>query len=181
MPRKTNKTRFGMSSDEAAPWYVAHTKPRQEEVARRNLLRQGYCVYLPQLTIRRGPHGRQKGGLTPLFPRYLFFQVRDAGQSISPVLSTHGVATIVRFGGVPAVLRPETLEDLRALEYRQSIEAEESALLRPGRQVFVRTGPLAGLEGLVAMVSTQRVVVLMQLLGTQTKVELKPDQLRLTA
>lgn len=164
------------------PWYVAHTKARQERVARKNLVRQGFNVYLPQLKMLRGRRYEQKVGLEPLFPGYLFFQTSRAEQSIAPVRSTQGVACIVRFGGVPAVLRPDTLKSIRALERRQSmVELTELSALRPGKEVAVTSGPLAGLEGLVAMVSRQRVIVLMHLLGDQTPVKLCPDQLRITA
>lgn len=174
--------------DEAAqagcvlPWYVAHTKPRQEEVARKNLVRQGYSVYLPQLKVLKSLRHRQQVRFEPLFPRYLFFQPGRADQSIAPVRCTQGVTSIVRFGGVPAVLQPDTLEGIRAFECRQNAAGfAELSALRPGKAVVVATGPLAGLEGLVAMVSRQRVVVLMRLLGDQTQVKLSPDQLRVAA
>jgi len=164
------------------PWYVAHTKPRQEWVALENLARQGYGVYLPRLKVLKRPRNRQQVGFEALFPRYIFFQPRHAEHSIAPVRSTKGVTTIVRFGGVPAVLRPDTLQDIRAFEARQNAAGlVELSGLRPGKTVVVTSGPLAGLEGLVSMVSTQRVIVLMRLLGDQTPVKLSPDQLRLAA
>lgn len=165
------------------PWYVAHTRPRQEEVARRNLVRQGYGVYLPQLKVlKRLRHRRQKVWFEPMFPGYLFFHTGRAEQSIAPVGSTLGVACVVRFGGVQAILQPDTFEGIRALERRQNaVELAELRALRPGKQVVVDNGPLAGLEGLVARVSRERVIVLMHLLGGQTRVKLKPEQLRITA
>jgi len=174
--------------DEAMPaalgplWYVAYTKPRQEQFARENLVRQGYSVYLPKLKVLKSLRHRQQVGFEPLFPRYLFFQPRDAEQSIAPVRSTQGVTSIVRFGGVPAVLQPDTLEGIRAFECCQNAVAfAERNSLQPGKTVVVTNGPLAGLEGLVAMVSRQRVIVLMHLLGEQTQVKLNPDQLRVAA
>ena len=163
-------------------WYVAHTKPRQERVAFENLARQGYGVYLPQLKLLRSPRCRQQIGFEAMFPRYLFFQPGHAKQSIAPVRSTKGVTTVVRFGGVPAVLQPDTLQSIRAFEKRQNAaDFAELSALSPGKTVVVTSGPLAGLEGLVSMVSTQRVTVLMRLLGEQTQVKLSPRQLRLAA
>ena len=163
-------------------WYVAHTKPRQEHVARENLLRQGYGVYLPQMKVLKCRRQRQQIGYEPLFPRYLFFQPRDAEHSIAPVRSTQGVTSIVRFGGVPALLRAGAVADIRAFECLQN--AADLAALRafqPGKSVVVTAGPLAGLQGLIAMVSKERVIVLMRLLGEETKVGLSPDELRLAA
>jgi transcriptional antiterminator RfaH len=167
-----------------APWYVAHTKSRQEKVARDNLLRQNYAIYLPQLKVLKRVRRRQQVGFEPLFPRYLFFQPSDANHSIAPVRSTLGVAGIVRFGGIPAVLRPDRLESIRKFESGQhavDLEELELSVMRPGKRVVVAAGPLAGLEGLVAMVSNQRVIVLMRMLGAETKVALGPGELRLAA
>lgn len=164
------------------PWYVVYTKPRQERVALENLARQGYRVYLPHLKVLKNSRGLKQIGFEPLFPRYLFFQPGRAGQSIAPVRSTLGVTSIVRFGGVPAVLRPDTIENIREFESRQqAADIAELSGLQPGKTVVVICGPLAGLEGLVAMVSKQRVVVLMRLLGEETKVRLSPDELKLVA
>lgn len=33
------------------PWYVVHTKVRQEQTACENLARQGYAVYMPRIKI----------------------------------------------------------------------------------------------------------------------------------
>ena len=164
------------------PWYVAHTKPRQERVALENLVRQGYCAYLPHLKVLKHWRGLPQIAFEPLFPRYLFFQPGRAEQSIAPVRSTLGVTSVVRFGGVPAVLQPGTLESIRDFESRQhAADFSELSALQPGKTVVVTSGPLAGLEGLVAMVSKQRVIVLMRLLGEETKVRLSPDELKLVA
>ena len=57
-------------------WYLVHTKPRQEDIALSNLLRQDYECYLPTLPVEK----LRKGGLAlveePLFPRYLFIRPR---------------------------------------------------------------------------------------------------------
>lgn len=158
-------------------WYVAHTKPRQERVALEHLTRQGYEVYLPLLKIFKNVRDRQDVRFDPLFPRYIFFRPASAQQSIAPVRSTQGVAAIVRFGQTPAVLQPETLKAIRAFEASQNTASfEEISTLKPGKPVIVTDGPFAGLEGLVSMVSEQRVVVLMNLLGQQ-RLKFSPHQL----
>ena len=164
------------------PWYVAHTKPRQERIALENLARQGYAVYLPQLKVLKGQRSREAFGFEALFPRYLFFSPSHEEQSIAPVRSTQGVTTIVQFGGLPAVLRPDTLQDIRAFERRQhAANFLELSPLRPGVTVSVTNGSLAGLHGLVATVSRQRVIVLMRLLGAETRVAMSPRDVKLAA
>jgi transcriptional antiterminator RfaH len=160
------------------PWYVVHTKARQEQTACENLARQGYKVYLPQMKMLKRSRGRQQARFEPLFPRYIFLQPGSAAHSISPVRSTLGVSTIVRFGQEPAVIRPETLRGIRDFEARRSDAPDkEISPFQPGVHIRVADGPLTGLEGLISDVSQERVVVLMHLLGQDTRVRLSYHQL----
>lgn len=171
-----------VSASPGLPWYVVHTKPRQEQIARENLARQDYDVYLPRLKVLKSQRHGQQAKFEPLFPRYLFFRPGHTEQSIAPVRSTHGVASIVRFGGVPAVLSVETLENVRIFESCQNAaDFAQLSALQPGKTVIVTTGPLAGLAGMVAMVCKERVTVLMRLLGEDTKVRLSRSELKLAA
>ncbi|MCF8176876.1 MAG: transcription/translation regulatory transformer protein RfaH [Sulfuritalea sp.] len=167
-----------MSLQASPPWYVAQTKLRQEQIASDNLARQGYVVYLPRLKVLKRLRGRQQTQFDPLFPRYLFFQPGSLAHSIAPVRSTLGVSTIVRFGHDPAVMRPEVLTGIRDFEARRNrADDQEISPFQPGERVRVAEGPLAGLEGLISNVSQERVIVLMQLLGQDTRVSVSHHQL----
>lgn len=160
------------------PWYVVHTKVRQEQTACENLARQGYKVYLPQIKMLKRSRGRQQAQYEPLFPRYIFLQPGSAAHSISPVHSTLGVSTIVRFGQEPAVIRLETLGAIRNFETRRNGASDlEISPFQPGVHIRVADGPLIGREGLISDVSQERVVVLMNLLGQDTRVSLSYHQL----
>lgn len=167
---------------DALPWYVVMTKVRQEQLASDNLERQGYAVYLPRIKIIRRLRGRHQARLDPLFPRYLFVQPGSTAHSIAPVRSTLGVSGIVRFGQTPAILRAQTLRSLRAFETEQNA-APEAAIspIQRGRRVRIAEGPLQGMEGLVSEVAQERVVVLMSLLGHDTRVNLSKHQLQLAS
>ena len=160
------------------PWYVVHTKVRQEQTACENLARQGYKVYLPRIKMLKRSRGRQQAQYEPLFPRYIFLQPSSDAHSISPVRSTLGVSTIVRFGQQPAVMRLETLRRIRDFEARRTDAPDnEISPFQPGVHIRVADGPLTGLEGLISDVSQERVVVLMHLLGQDTRVSLSYHQL----
>lgn len=160
------------------PWYVVHTKVRQEQTAGENLARQGYAVYLPRIKVMKRTRGHQQPHLEPLFPRYIFFRPGSAAQSIAPVRSTLGVTNLVRFGQAPAVIRIETLRSIRDFEVRRNEARDEDiSPFQPGERVRVADGPLSGLEGLISDVSHDRVVVLMELLGQDTRVSLSRHQL----
>jgi len=168
-------------SDLSLPWYVVHTKVWQEQTACDNLAHQGYAVYLPRIKILKRSRGRQQIKQEPLFPRYLFVQPGSVGHSIAPVRSTQGVTTIVRFGQEPAVMRSATLKSIRDFETRRNDARDEDiSPFQHGERVRVADGPLTGLEGLISDVSQQRVIVLMQLLGQDTRVSLSHHQLLIT-
>ena len=166
------------SADEAVtesthilPWYVVHTKVRQEQTACENLARQGYAVYFPKIRQLKRSRGRQQAHQEPLFPRYLFVQPAAATQSIAPVRSTLGVSTLVRFGQEPAVMRAETLHTIHEFEARRNAASDEAiSPFQPGVRIHIADGPLAGMEGLISDVSHERIIVLMQLLGQDTRV-----------
>ncbi len=148
-------------------WYVAYSKPRLEQSAQENLLRQNYHVRLP--LVRKIV--RRQVSLEPLFPRYLFFQPSSEQQSLSPVRSTIGVSSIVRFGMELATLSQERCDRIMAFAQAQQEGGLEALLgvqgIKPGQQVLVKSGPFAGLEGLVSSVAKDRVLVLMSLLGKE--------------
>jgi transcriptional antiterminator RfaH len=159
------------------PWYVVHTKVRQEQTACDNLARQGYAVYLPRIKILKRRRGRQQTQLEAMFPRYIFVRPGSAAHSIAPVRSTLGVVTLVRFGQEPAAMREEVLARIRDFEARQN-DAPEDVIspFQPGGRICVVDGPLTGLEGLISDVSQERVVVLMHLLGASTRVTMSYHQ-----
>lgn len=158
-------------------WYVAYSKPNGERIAEENLARQGYAVQLP--LVRRVV--RRKVSLEPLFPRYLFFKPSSAQQSLSPVRSTVGVTSIVRFGMDLAVLSDDRCQTIMAFAQAQREGGVGSILavqgITPGEKVLVNSGPFAGLEGLVSSVAKDRVMVLMSLLGKEQTLGFEPTQI----
>jgi transcriptional antiterminator RfaH len=165
-------------------WYVAYTEARQEILAVSNLQQQGFQTYLPLYrTLKRRPlrpaaHPGASGPLVvyePMFPRYMFFKPSSYRQSISAVRSTRGVSSIVRFGASFALVQREILAAIQELEQqRNHSDLEAIDPLRPGRRIRLNNTSMQGLEGLVHSVSSKRIVVLMEILGRQTRVRVTP-------
>jgi len=106
------------------PWYVVHTKARQEQPACDNLARQGYTVY---------------------FPRYVFLQPWSKAQSLAPVCSTLDVAIIVRLCQEPAQMRGDVLQNILSFEaQRNAAKDADINPLQSGQLMRVADGPLAG-------------------------------------
>lgn len=77
-------------------------------------------------------------------------------------------------------MRPRTLKSIREFEARRNAARDDDiSPFKPNERVHVAAGPLAGMEGLISDVLQERVIVLMQLLGQDTRVSLSHHQLLL--
>lgn len=161
-------------------WYVAYTQPQREQLAQLNLTLQGFEAYFCQYkTFKKSPDGLLEVW-QPMFPRYIFFRPSHAGQSISVVHSTRGISFVLRFGQTPAMLKPEELRVIKALERAQNqVDAGQTSPFQPGLKVRLQNCGLNGLEGMVHSVSSKRVTLLIQLLGREKKMQLEHHQVEL--
>ena len=157
-----------------ASWYAVYTKPRQERVAADNLVRQQFDCFLP---LAVNPYQRRTARkalrIEPLFPRYLFINAVADQQSLGPVRSTRGVCTLVRFG-MKLVTVPETIIQMirRRMNPDSGLVELDPVPVEQGDRVRVFDGPFAGAEGILEACSGEkRALLLMELLGRQTPVE----------
>ena len=160
-------------------WYLVYSKARQEDLAARGLVEQGYAEYLPKVRLKR----RRPGGMVeveqPLFPRYLFVAVTNSERSISSAQYTAGVQKLIRFG---IELLPVSEDVISTLKSHEDSETACHHLVLPelklGDRLRIGSGPLAGIEGVFeARSGKDRVVILLELLGQQTRTEVSLDEL----
>jgi len=159
-------------------WYLIYSKPHKEQVARENLERQGYEVYLPMARIRRRRLGKGANRIEPLFPRYLFIKLDTKTDNWSPIRSTLGVSTLVKFGMHPSAV-PETLIELLCDRCdEEGIQDITPGEFKSGESVRVMEGPMMGLEGVfLAKTSSDRVLVLLDIVGKHTRVTMTTEKL----
>jgi len=159
-------------------WYLVYTKPRQEEVAERNLLRQQYHIYLPRVMQVRRRRGRRVSRVEPLFPRYLFIDLDTRNDNWAPIRSTYGVSNLVRFAGQPAVVPRELVTGLQRRDDTQGIQRVPVEEFTPGGRVRIVEGPLMGYEGIYeAKSSRDRVTILLDIVGRRSRLSLDPVRL----
>jgi len=159
-------------------WYLIYTKPQKELVARENLERQDYEVYLPMARLRRVRKGKGTTRIEPLFPRYIFIRLDTKTDNWSPIRSTLGVSNLVKFGMYPSAV-PEALIQLLSdrcdEEGIQDIAPDEH---KEGEAIRVLEGPMTGLEGVfLAKTSSDRVMVLLDIVGKHTRVSVATEKL----
>lgn len=158
-------------------WYAVCCKPRQEAVAEKNLLRQGYRTYLPRIRNTHRRKGQWVDTVEPLFPRYLFIRVDPGRHSTAPVRSTRGVSSLVRHCGLPAAVPEQVIEAImQRAEVDSGLHRDDRPLFCAGDPIRLVEGPLAGMEGVFAEEDGEkRVVVLLELLGKANKMRMKRD------
>jgi transcriptional antiterminator RfaH len=127
-------------------WYLIHTKPAGERGAQLHLQRQGYQTYLPRLLQQVRRRGQLQAQVVPLFPRYLFLHLDEGRQCLTPVRSTAGVASVVRFGACFATVPEQIIGELRARADPQTgLHALRTPPPGPGMPVRIEGGAFAGL------------------------------------
>jgi len=166
------------SSEVENHWFVAYTKPRSEDIALANLRQQGFEVYLPLYKKFNKTEQGSTPQFEPMFPRYIFFRIQQAQQSLSTVRSTKGVNNLVRFGFEPARIQDELIAIIRDLEFsRNEITVAQASSFQIGQSVRLKHNALANLQGLVQGVGSKRIAVLLEILGRPTVVQLEHHQI----
>jgi transcriptional antiterminator RfaH len=155
-------------------WFAVVSKPRQEKIALENLQRQGFECFLP---MAENPYQRRskkhRSIIEPLFPRYLFLKANATHQSLAPVRSTKGVINMVRFGMELAVVPDSVIHAIKSsVAPDTGLIKIQPVAVKAGDKVRVFDGPLAGISGIVQERNSEnRALILMELLGRPTKVE----------
>jgi transcriptional antiterminator RfaH len=162
-------------------WYLAYTKPRQEQIALYNLEQQAFEVYLPLYKKFKKTEQGPVALFEPMFPRYILFRPGKPEQSIASVRNTKGVANIVRFGFEPALLHDDLVQRIRQLEEdRHHATLLELSQLKAGQTVRLKHTALGDIGGLIQNVSSKRVAVLLEILGRPTVVQVEHHQVEVT-
>jgi transcriptional antiterminator RfaH len=155
-------------------WACAQTHPFKTKLAITNLTAIGFTTYVPHIVERIRNHGKIVNRTTLLFPTYIFISIDLQWHAIC---AAPGVIRLIRDGMAPARVPDRVIADIRAREVDGLIQLPERQQLRPGARVRVVGGPLRGLEGLVAdMSGSERIGVLLHLLGSQRRIEISKDQ-----
>jgi hypothetical protein len=116
-------SRYELHADDGVNWCLLYTKPRAEAWVEANLRKQGFESLLPWTATR--------GGMAPLFPRYLFAGHRQ-GQRSQSLAGTYGVQYVVQCAGRPARVPAEVIREIAGrMDARGVVQVETSAQVDP--------------------------------------------------
>lgn len=151
-------------------WFAVHTRYQHEKTVAATLVNRGFEVFLPTYDTVHHWTDRKKRVTLALFPGYLFF-ANEIDRRIQ-ILSTPGVNAIVKAGSVPAEIPNNEIIAIRRM-VESALRVEPHPYINDGDLVTIKTGPLAGLEGIVfRKKDALRLVLSVKILGRSAAVEI---------
>lgn len=164
---------------ERTVWCLVYTRSKQEEKAREHLEQQGFEVFLPRISRVINHAGRRQTRIEPMFPRYLFTHLDPDAEDWTPIRSTVGVTSLVRFGQQPGIVPPAIVEGLRAQADEQGVIGGRGASeFEIGQTVRIVDGPFEGYSAIVqAKLPRERVEILLTLVGQYVTARLQATDL----
>lgn len=164
---------FSDKFDEFRPWFVLHTRSRQEKAVAADLLSLRAPHFLPLVTQVRH-YGRRKIRVAlPMFPGYLF--VRASKQQVYHVDRANRLVSII-----PVAAQGQLNWELKNLHLALSNKAclGPYPFLKLGMRVEVRSGPFRGIQGLIDAQGRDDLLILqVQMLGRAMSLEIEASLL----
>src|SRR5581483_4554943 len=157
-------------------WYAAFTLTQHEKRIAERCQQRRVEYFLPLYKLRRKWKNRQTVDLElPLFPNYLFVHIAAAERV--RVLELPGVISIVSSSGQPLSIADEYITSLSDGLLVHKIEPHLN--LEAGECVRIKSGPLAGAEGILERYRNDlRVVLKLEMLARSVSVEVGADEIQ---
>lgn len=156
-------------------WYVVQARSRQAARADANLRRQGFTTYLPRWRVEKVYRSKRVQRVEPLLPSYLFIHLCPNVDDWRPIRSTRGVLRLVSFGGEPAPVDDEVVDEIR----QRVGDASVRPALASGERVEITQGAFRGLEAIFhAFDGEERAILFLNMLEQQVRATLPLDSIR---
>lgn len=158
------------------PWFVAHTRSRREKKLKEYCEREAILATLPCYRTLHRYRGKTVSFEKPLFPSYLFLQLREDQKQ--KVFQSDHVANLL-------VVHDQELFIRQLQDILTAVDTGVEVYLAPeigvGSRVKVRSGPLRGMEGWVEnRYGLTTVLFRLDFIGQAAAVKLQADELELT-
>lgn len=153
-------------------WYALRSNSRAEKKVVERLIDNGFEAYLPLVTTLKMWSDRKKKVQTPLIPSFVFIKTNK--EQLFDALNVHGVSSVLRFLGKPAIIREHEINNMKILlNEMDRVELLVNDRIKKGEEVEVVQGPFAGLLAeTIEIKGKYRVVVNIAALGAAFSVNI---------
>ena len=167
-----------MTDADKSGWFVAQLRPHGLMQARRNLHRQGFETFSPELLDRQKRAGNALQVRRPLFPGYIFVSFDPKSSGWTAINNTWGISRLILHDPRhPRALPASLMAGLRA-------RCDENDIVtgiidvEVGDQIRVLSGPFAELvTSIDTLPDHERVGVLVELMGRKVRTSLPRSQI----
>ena len=159
-------------------WYVLYTKSRCEKKVADLLSKRNVENYCPLNRVYRQWSDRKKMVTEPLFNSYVFIHSCEDELNTIKRLSTN-IVNVVYWLGKPAIIRNEEIEQIRYFLNEYSNVTIEKQPVRMNEIVRIIKGPFRNLEGTVAEIKNNMVVLSLPTLGYNMMAEVDASNIEI--
>jgi transcriptional antiterminator RfaH len=169
------------NTKEPKEWFCLRTQTKREHIAAAILDRLDQVeVFCPRISQIKKTRTGKKRFVEAMFPGYIFAKFQFHAHS-RQVIHSQGITRMVELGE-RRIIPKHVIEDLKTSLPEEVIEAPDLSIL-PGAEIEVITGSLKGLNGkvLAQMSAQNRIQILLDFLGREITVDVKPDDILLAS
>jgi len=160
--------------DGTAAWHALYTRYQHEKLVQQILNEKGFETFLPLYQAAHRWKDRVKQVALPLFPSYVF--IRGGLDRRLDIVTTTGFHSIVSEGDQAGVVTQSEIDAMRQL-VETRLRVEPHPFLKVGDRVLVKSGPLAGFEGILVRKKNQyRLILSVELLQQSVATEVDAYQ-----
>lgn len=162
------------SSGSTVAWHALYTRYQHEKLVQQLLIEKGFETFLPLYQAAHRWKDRVKQVSVPLFPSYVF--IRGGLDRRLDIVTTTGFHSIVGDGERAGIVMQSEIDVIRQL-VETRLRVEPHPFLKVGDRVRVKSGALAGFEGILVRKKNQcRLVLSVDLLQQSVATEVDAYQ-----
>lgn len=160
-----------MPNQTTPSWYVLYTLPNHEKKVYEGLIDRNIKVFLPLKKEIRVWSDRKKTIEVPLFPNYLFVNLRVEDRY--EVFKTYGILRYIGSNKHPTALPDKEIDLIRKIASEKVEITNENFKL--GTKILITSGPLKGIQGLLTgKRGSNRLLVVLSHLKKNVLVDVSP-------
>ncbi|HEY6272591.1 MAG TPA: UpxY family transcription antiterminator [Terriglobales bacterium] len=160
-------------------WHALYTRYQHEKLVEQLLIEKGFETFLPLYQVAHQWKDRVRQLSLPLFPSYVF--IRGGLDRRLDIVTTTGFHAIVGDGEQAGIVTQAEIDAIRQL-VETRLRLEPHPFLKVGDRVRVKSGPLAGFEGILVRKKNRcRLVLSVELLQQSVATEVDAHQVERVA